>query len=1007
MSEKPPKKSQSETKMVEWGMERVLWRGKGETLIEVHEDSNGKRSVKLEGHDELVPEEDIEYLGAVAVSEDSQGDVEHPVVGPAERGDPYAASVPFMVTNEMKRQLRNLGVTPATYRGMTPEQAWEKINAAKATEANSEEEKSYLGIGTRLSRRGVGGYKIVGMSLRKGREKYLIQKRNPDGSLHSGTSEYVDQLPDLIEEGVKWSLEIEPSDEDKAKDDEKSGKELFKPGQQVKVVINGEEKTGTVVQTEERDVKDGGKRKVVVVRVDGSDRSIPFWRVDKWNPKGGVDPHESAEDNSEEVAKTGQVDNYNHLKGGWLDPRRIQDLRGKFHELVDREEKPPRGIDAKTAEHYKKIVETRALETLLSDEIKRITRTAQDLAARYPDMKNLKIPELPSEEVKGQLLAMLDFDDSQLEKMSSSIDRKFAVGQEVVHKTGGKIQRGWYVEKFQDLPTGETKVFIKNAKGDEHAVLQDKLLEEQPDVSLVVEDRENRAPIDERTALELLSYADVISGEELEKAVAANASKEGYKQTLIDLMQEHGKKEVMSQAAELRKKCLDTLKELGIEPTKYGESISWALWDITKQSYLAKHPEESDGSKYKLGYPLAQDQNGAELLQEIIDRHVGWEIMSKHDGEENAPINLSTEATNEILKILNESERNESGQLHSYDLAKVGRVVRELLAQAIPPENESQQFFPPEIFPGMEVSVDVGNGEFVKGWHAKKCYKKDDLIYIRVEETKTGNKRDILADDLVEWQAKETPEFFPPEFSYGKEVKIKIGDQVYEGAIARKCFKKNDKIYIRIEDPAGKIFDISYETLGDWQALSVNSRYEGVKFYEPLPENLKQGTEIVTFYPDGRAANDEMWHTKASFKKGGNLYIEITGPGNQKDAVPYKVLSDWQKRAAKLSRKQREEERRTEGKNSDADNKDRLTPADIAEVVAGIFVPKRVMDKAAEAKEKAKEGGSKLEQKHKKFMIWLKAEDVPEEKRKKEKAKRHAKLAGRVMLVTTVAPFIL
>lgn len=49
----------------------------------------------------------------------------------------YSASVPVMITNAMKEQLRAVGVTPGEIRHMTPQQAWDKINSI--TEADIEQ----------------------------------------------------------------------------------------------------------------------------------------------------------------------------------------------------------------------------------------------------------------------------------------------------------------------------------------------------------------------------------------------------------------------------------------------------------------------------------------------------------------------------------------------------------------------------------------------------------------------------------------------------------------------------------------------------------------------------------------------------------------------------------------------------------------------------------------------------------------------------------------------------
>lgn len=118
--------------------------------------------------------------------------------------------------------------------------------------------------------------------------------------------------------------------------------------------------------------------------------------------------------------------------------------------------------------------------------------------------------------------------------------------------------------------------------------------------------------------------------------------------------------------------CKCILKEKNIAPTIYAPSISWALWDIAKQSYLAKHPEKSSPEyRDSLQDPFSLSSKGDQKRAEIRERHVGWEVMRRFDQGEVRTADLPVEAQ----QILTSGLRNETGQLKSFELAKLGRIV--------------------------------------------------------------------------------------------------------------------------------------------------------------------------------------------------------------------------------------------------------------------------------------------------------------------------------------------
>lgn len=169
---------------------------------------------------------------------------------------------------------------------------------------------------------------------------------------------------------------------------------------------------------------------------------------------------------------------------------------------------------------------------------------------------------------------------------------------------------------------------------------------------------ETPTEISESEAVDLLSYTDVLDGFEATSAVAhteESPSGRKYTKKLMEMAKEVGKEKLIATATTLKQACLDELKRLDIEPSEFASSVSWALWGLAKQRYLSENPQESSPD-YKLGDPLAEDDTAGEILNGIVDRHVGWEYDRAHH--------------------VKTGQRNQTGQLRSKDLAALGARLR-------------------------------------------------------------------------------------------------------------------------------------------------------------------------------------------------------------------------------------------------------------------------------------------------------------------------------------------
>lgn len=111
-----------------------------------------------------------------------------------------------------------------------------------------------------------------------------------------------------------------------------------------------------------------------------------------------------------------------------------------------------------------------------------------------------------------------------------------------------------------------------------------------------------------------LDYRDV-TGE----AVEPSASQTRYAAELA----KQDKAAVMKLQRQLQTAFMKAMNRLGLTPSVYGKSESWALWDIGKQLYMREHPQASS-SKYHLGDPFTDKR----VQKEIVERHIGWELES-------------------------------------------------------------------------------------------------------------------------------------------------------------------------------------------------------------------------------------------------------------------------------------------------------------------------------------------------------------------------------------------
>jgi|GEM_PF-2893938 len=185
-------------------------------------------------------------------------------------------------------------------------------------------------------------------------------------------------------------------------------------------------------------------------------------------------------------------------------------------------------------------------------------------------------------------------------------------------------------------------------------------------------------------AVDLLTYPDAPL-EEPVRAVAVEHAMQSdstvyYAHELQGMVGEIGLEKVLELASYMRDAGVAATRALGIEPSPYARSVTWALWDMAKQRYMSK-PEnlEEAGPDY-----LYRDQTGDPITtpavrQTIIDRHVGWEVDAylQQPGENRYlfPI-MGTRGAHTVNTIHRTGRRNsETNELNSHDLARTGEAA--------------------------------------------------------------------------------------------------------------------------------------------------------------------------------------------------------------------------------------------------------------------------------------------------------------------------------------------
>jgi hypothetical protein len=166
------------------------------------------------------------------------------------------------------------------------------------------------------------------------------------------------------------------------------------------------------------------------------------------------------------------------VKNYWLDPRKIHELQPIFQAKLEEERaRPHHAMNDKTAANYEAILKTRVLGNIIKREVLNKAQKVKGLgehddhvmglADELPDV-NFFIPDPPSEEVKGQMLHLLDKTPEQIETEAADENiYKFKIGRKVKFASlGGKVEDDWEVAGYPDKKHA-AEVYVKIVKNGE------------------------------------------------------------------------------------------------------------------------------------------------------------------------------------------------------------------------------------------------------------------------------------------------------------------------------------------------------------------------------------------------------------------------------------------------------------------------------------------------------------------------------------------------------------
>lgn len=239
-------------------------------------------------------------------------------------------------------------------------------------------------------------------------------------------------------------------------------------------------------------------------------------------------------------------------------------------------------------------------------------------------------------------------------------------------------------EMVEESIASEVQSQSKVASEEEEEVDSENLYEvgitdEKPVKQDIIENVSDENALLDQIIKDYLSYQDAIEVEDEEKNEIMqkqlnSPSAKRYAKVLLELKDQSLMPKVESVVREIFAKTITQLSSYEIDPNPLTYSASWAYWDLAKQIYYLRHPNQSN-SNYLLANPLEDESK----VQEIIDRHVGWEVYRQMDsGKLDNFLNKNRHPIygKRVIDVMIHKANHKNEHMPSYKLAELGKNVR-------------------------------------------------------------------------------------------------------------------------------------------------------------------------------------------------------------------------------------------------------------------------------------------------------------------------------------------
>jgi hypothetical protein len=335
-------------------------------------------------------------------------------------------------------------------------------------------------------------------------------------------------------------------------------------------------------------------------------------------------------------------------------------------QTVEKVERSKQKDETRRQEILKSLNEVKTEEVIESRNGKSVLK-GEEVVYKNPWADEPKLKEL-EENIKTETQKRLAADPT--------IHENFAQHYAAIAKEIRDEQWHAFVEKYPKKAEGYQEHYkeIRDAleKKDKVTYTEQTEAEEEVEVKPKVS---FEVPPKEDMISDYLSYQDMeVPADEKKSMLDWSINSESankYAEALQDMLAHTSKNQIEGLASHMVFDAKEILKKIGLRGSAFAESKTWAMWDIAKQYHYATHPDEAD-AKYSNVDPLRSPKK----IQEIVDRHVGWEAYRAKDKKFARKFKKHP-----LFKTLNEylnKKPKENGDLSSKDLAELGALLRKV-----------------------------------------------------------------------------------------------------------------------------------------------------------------------------------------------------------------------------------------------------------------------------------------------------------------------------------------